>query len=132
MQDDNRHNKDYSFLWNPKNPLLHFNRIPIDEDRMYEVRILDVFHPDVYKTSSGSPSLVFKVRLLDGFKGIYVEEGELYTMHIPMKCFKIAWEESIRRKVKDYHKVYDCIMTFTRPTRKSMIIMDAKLIEVER
>ena len=102
----------------------------LDPNKVWKMLLFDVLNPKVRKNFRGKGNyLIFKCKLIEGFEQYNKELN--YEVFFSLPSFRRAWLRAKRNYVKlDLDKMYDCVITFMRPHRKKMEILDLDIIEI--
>ena len=102
----------------------------LDPNKVWKMLLFDVLNPKVRKNFRGKGNyLIFKCKLIEGFEHYNKELN--YEVFFSLPSFRRAWLRAKRNYVKlDLDKMYDCVITFMRPHRKKMEILDLDIIEI--
>jgi len=119
--------KEFEWLKYEPEPNILFSDI---ETKNYGVLLHDVFNPEYSNFAKGRKYLVFKCTLIDGFDNSY-DKTLRYQFHFPLNAFQIAWNNYSKKLDVIKGEKYDCILSFRRESKKKIVIIDRKFIQLK-
>ena len=118
--------EDSIFLLEPPKPEIFWSHLKYP--KTYNLLIRDILSVKSSSNKAGGRKyLVFDCWLLKGFESVGVVEKTLCELYIPEASFKIAW--NIKGMQVPENKMYDCLLTIVRETKKKMYFTNYKFME---